>query len=44
MTGSPIFRKFHKIERLANLNYHVSIKTSQAKCFIDLKSLGNFSC
>ena len=36
---SHILSKFHKIV-LANLNYHMSIKTSQAilKCFIDLKS------
>ena len=36
MAGSPIF-SVNKI--LANLNYHMSIKTSQAilKCFVDLK-------
>ena len=35
---SHILGKFHKIERfMANLNYHMSIKTSQAilKCFIN---------
>ena len=38
MAGSPIFSVNRKI--LANLNCHMSIKTSQAilKCFIDLKS------
>ena len=37
---SYILSKFHKIEKkTANLNYHVSIKKSQAilKCFTDLK-------
>ena len=31
--------KFHKSKKPANLNYHMSIKKSQAilKCFIDLK-------
>ena len=34
-----ILSKFHKSKKPANLNYHMSIKKSQAilKCFIDLK-------
>ena len=41
MTDSPIFWVISKNRKiLANLNYHMSIKTSQAilKCLIDLKS------
>ena len=36
----PYSVNFTNLKTLANLNYHMSIKTSQAilKCFIDLKS------
>ena len=48
MTGSPIFSvNFTKWKDsiVANLNYHMSIKTSQAilKCSIDLKSSVRFT-
>ena len=42
MTGSPMYSWWisQNPKILANLNYHMSIKTSQAilKCLIDLKS------